>query len=114
GVARKADHFHAVLKRRWNRVQYVRGGDEENLGKIVFDVQIMIHEHEVLFRIEDFEQRGRWVAAEVGRHLVDFVEHEHWVAHASLLHHLKNLTGKRTDIGPAMPANFSFIANAAK
>ncbi len=76
GVARKADHFHAVLQRRRNGVQHVGGGDEEDLAQIVFDVEVVIHEHEVLFGIEHFEQRGRRIAAEIGGHLVHFVQHE--------------------------------------
>ena len=88
GVARKPDHFHAILQGRRNGVHHVRRGDEKYLAQIVFDVQIMIHEHEILFRIEHFEQRRRRVAAEIGGHLVDFVQHEHRIAHAGLLHHL--------------------------
>ena len=36
----------------------------------------MVAEAEVLFGVEDFEESGAWVAAEVGPELVDLVEHE--------------------------------------
>ncbi len=77
GVTGKPNHFHAVLQGGRNGVQHVRGGDEKYLAQVVLDVQIMIHEHVVLFRIEHFEQRRRRIAAEVHRHLVDFIQHEH-------------------------------------
>ena len=51
GIAGEADYFHAVLQRRRNGVQHVGGGDKKDLAQVIFDVQIMIHEHVVLFRI---------------------------------------------------------------
>ena len=53
----KPQHFHAVLKRSRNCVQNVGSGHEENLRQVVFDVEIVVLEHEVLFRIENFEER---------------------------------------------------------
>jgi hypothetical protein len=46
-------------------VQHVRGRDEKYFGEIVLDVEIVILERVVLFRIEHFEQRRTRVAAEV-------------------------------------------------
>ncbi len=114
GVAREPDHFHAILQRRRDGVHHVGRGDEEYLAQVVLDVQVVIHEHVVLFRIENFQQRRRRVAAEVGRHLVDFVQHEHRVAHAGFLHHLENLSGQGADVGTPMAANFRFIPHAAQ
>ena len=114
GIAGKADHFHAILQRRRNGVQHVGRGDEEHLAQIVFDVEIVIHEHVILFWIEHFEQgRGR-VATEVHRHLVDFVQHEDGIPGAGLLHHLKNLARQGANVCPAMAANLGLIAHAAE
>ena len=93
---------------------HIRGGDEEDLRQVVFHVEIVIHEHEVLFRIEHFQQRRGRVAAEVHRHLVDFVQHEDRILGAGLLHHLDDLARQCADVGAAMAANFSFIAHAAQ
>ena len=82
--------------------------------QIVLDVQVVIHEHVVLFRIENFEQRGRRVAAEIHRHLVDFIQHEDRVLCTGLLHHLDDLAGQRADIGAAMAADFGFVPHAAQ
>ena len=50
GVAVQPQHFHAVLQRRGNGVQHIGRGDEENLRQVVLHVQVVIDEHEVLFR----------------------------------------------------------------
>ena len=110
----QAQHFHAVLQGGRNGVNHVRGGDEEDLGQVVLDVEVVVDEHEVLFRIEHFEQRRRGIAAEVHRHLVDFVEHEDRVLGAGLFHHLNDLAGQGADVGAAMAADFRFIAHAAQ
>ena len=114
GVAVQPQHFHAVLQSRRNGVHHVRGGDEKNLREVVFDVEVVIDEHEILLGIEHFEQRGRWIAAEIHRHLVDFVQHEDRILGAGLLHHLDDLAGQRADVGAAMAANFGFVAHAAR
>jgi hypothetical protein len=74
----------------------------------------VIHEHVVLFGIEHFEQRRRRIAAEIHRHLVDFVQHEDRVLGAGLLHHLDDLAGQRADVGAAMAADLGFVAHAAE
>ena len=74
-------------------MQHVRGRDEENLRKVVLNIEIMVDEHEILFGIEHFEQCRRGVAAEVHRHLIDFVEHEDRVLGPGFFHHLDNLAG---------------------
>ena len=55
GVAAEPDDLHAVLERAGDGVQDVRGGDEQDLREVVLDVEIVILEHVVLFRIQDFE-----------------------------------------------------------
>ena len=95
-------------------MSHVGRGNEENLGKVVLHVQVVVHEHVVLFRVEHFKQRGRRIAPEVHAHLVDFVEQEDRVHGAGLLHHLDNLAGKGTDVGPAMAANFGFVPHTTK
>ncbi len=68
----------------------------------------------VLFRIEDFEKRRGRVAAEIHRHLVDFVEKEDRIHRAGLLHHLDDLAGERADVGAPVTADLGFVADAAE
>ena len=107
-------HFHAVLQRGRNRVHYVGSRDEEYLREVVLDIEIMVHEHVILFGVEHFEQRCRRIATEIHGHLVHFIQHEDRVLGAGFLHHLNDLARKRADVGSAMAPNFSFITNAAK
>ena len=114
GVAGEAQDFHAVLQRLRNGVQDVGGADEHDLGEIVFDVEIMVREGVIQLGVEDFHERGRRVATEVGGHFVDFVEDENRIDGAGLLHHLDDLAGQSADVGAAMAANFGFVAHAAE
>src|SRR5436190_165462 len=114
GVAGELEHFHAVAQRLRNRVQHVGRADEHHVRQVVLDVEIVIEERAVLLRIEHFEQRRRRIAAEVHRHLVDFVEQEHRVHRSGLFHHLDDLAGEGADVGAAVAADFRLVAHAAE
>ena len=114
GVAVQSQHFHAILQRGRDRVHHVRGSDEEHLRQVVLHVEIVVHEHEVLFGVEYFEEGRRGVASEVHGHLVHFVEHEDRVLGAGLLHHLDDLARQSADVSAAMAADFGLIAHAAQ
>src|SRR6202030_3198223 len=74
----------------------------------------MIREVALLLRVEDFEQRRRWIAAPVGAHLVDLIEHEDRVARARPLHLLKNPSRHGADVGPAMTPDLRLVMDAAE
>jgi hypothetical protein len=114
GVAGELQHFHAVAQRLRHRVQDVRGADEHHVRQVVLDVEIVIQERVVLLGVEDFEERRGRIPAEVHRHLVHFVEQEHRVHRAGLLHHLDDLAGEGADVGAAMAADFRLVADAAE
>ena len=113
-VTVQPQHFHAILQRGRNRVDHVRGGDEEHLREVVLHIQVVVDEHEILLGIEDFEQRCRRVTAEIHRHLVDFIQHEDRVLGAGLLHHLDNLPGQCTDVCAPVAADFGFVSHPAQ
>ena len=113
-VAGEVDDLHPVAQRRRDRVQHVRRGDEHHLREVVLDVQVVVDEGVVLLRVEHLEQRRRRVAAEVHRHLVDFVEQEDRVDRAGLLHHLDDLAGEGADVGAAVAADLGLVAHAAE
>src|SRR5882762_1089214 len=56
GVPMQSKYFHAVLQGRRNGVHHVGSRHEEYLRQVVFDVEVVIHEHEVLLGIEHFQQ----------------------------------------------------------
>ena len=113
GVAGEADDFHAIEQRRRN-VQAIRRAHEHHLGQIEIHLEVVIVEGAVLFGIEHLEQRRGRIAAEIGRHLVDFVEQEQRIAHAALGQILNDLARHGTDVGAPMAANLRLVAHAAQ
>ena len=113
GVAGDADDLHAVQERRRN-VQAVRRAHEHHFGQIEIHLEVVVVEGAVLLRIEHLEQRRGRIAAEVGRHLVDFVQQEQRVAHAALGEILNDLAGHGADVGAAVAADLGLIAHAAQ
>ena len=74
GVARERDHVHAVEQRPRDRVERVRGADEERLREVERQIEVVVAERRVLLRVEHLEHRARRVAAPVVAHLVDLVD----------------------------------------
>src|SRR5690606_19227950 len=90
------------------------GGYEHHIRKIVRDFEIVVREGIVLFGVENFQQRGTWVAAEVVSNLVYFIHHENGIDGGSFLHALNDLARKRTDIGSPVTANRCLIVIATQ
>ena len=74
----------------------------------------MVIELVVLFRIENLKQCRRRITTEILTKLVDFVEQEQRVHSPRLFQIRRDLTGHRTNIGPAVATNLRFITHAAK
>ena len=62
----------------------VRRGDEDHLGEVEFDVEVVVAERVVLGRVEHLEQGRGGVAAPVGADLVHLVQHDHRVHRAGV------------------------------
>src|SRR5258708_36335522 len=114
GVAGQAYDLHAILQRSRYRVQHIGGGDEHDARKVEGHAEVVIAKRRVLFRIENFEHRSRWIALNSASHLVDLVEHHHAIARARFLDGLNDIAGQGADIGPPVAADFRFIMHAAK
>src|SRR3954462_8619821 len=74
----------------------------------------MIAKRVILFRVENLEQCGSRITAEIRSEFVDFVEHEHRIARPGAANALNHLAGKRANVSSPMASNLSFIAHAAK
>ena len=109
GVALEPDDLHAV-EQRLRHVERVRRGDEHHVGQVVIELEIMVLEPAVLLRVENLEQRRRRIAAEVLAELVDLIEQEQRVGRPGLLQVRDDLARQRADIGPAVAADFGFVA----
>ncbi len=53
-VALQFDNLHAVAQRLRNRIEHVRGRDEQHLRQIKWNVEVVVPERRVLLRIERF------------------------------------------------------------
>ena len=113
-VALQEDQFHAVKQGRRNRIQHIRGADEQGLRQIEWDIEIVIAEGVVLLRIQRLEQCRRRIAAEVAAQLVDLVEHHHRVVGFGSANALDNLARQRADVGAPMASNLRLVVHSAQ
>ena len=113
GVAGELDDLHPVLERRRDRVEDVRRRDEEDLGEVERQVEVVVAEGRVLRRVEHLEHRAGGVAAEVGAHLVDLVDHEDGVPGAGVAEGADDRPGQGADVGAAVAADLGLVADAA-
>ena len=57
GVAVEAHELHAVEQRAGDGVDHVGGGDEDHVGQVEVDLEVVVAEGVVLGRVEHLEQR---------------------------------------------------------
>src|SRR5439155_7876967 len=111
-VAGDLDHFHPIEQRRGNEIEHVRRGDEERLGEVERDLDVMVHEMRVLLMIQHIEERRGRIPLRVVAKLVDLVDHEHRIGAVNVSQASNDLPGPRADIRAAMAADLRLVANA--
>ena len=114
GVRAEFDDFEPVAEGVGDGVGGVGGGDEEDRGEVEGDVEVVVGERVVLGWVEDLEERGGGIAAEVAAEFIDFVEEDDWVASAGAADFGDEAAGHGTDVGAAVAADVGFVANAAE
>ena len=114
GVSRNLDDLHTVAQRRRNRVELIRGGNEEHLRKIELYFEVVVLEGCVLLRVEHFEKSRRRITAEVRAELVDLIEHEDGVLCSRLLDPLHNAPRECTDVGATMSTDLRLVVQATE
>ena len=114
GVARDLQDLHPVPQRRRNRLQRVRGGDEEHPRQIERHLEVVIRECLVLLRIQHLEQGRRGIALVAGAELVDLVQHQHGVGRAHPLERLHDPTGQGANVGAPVTADLRLVPHAAE
>ena len=112
-VAGELEDLHAVAKRRRNRLELVRGADEQHLRQVERQVEVVIAKRGVLLGIEHLEHRAGRIAAPVGAHLVDLVDHEDRVPGARVPDRTDDRARHRPDVRAAMAADLRFVSDAA-
>ena len=109
GISREVDALHSIEEWTRNPIQIVRRGDEQHLGKVERNPQIVIDEGRVLCRVEHLEQRGARVALEGHAKLVYLVQQEDRVLRLCLTHTLDDSTRHGTDIRTTVAPNVRFV-----
>ena len=113
-VAGELEDLQPVEQGGRDRLEHVRRGDEHDLRQVEVDVEIMVAERGVLLGVEDFQQRGGRIAAEIGAELVDLVEHEDGVIGPGLADALDDAARQGGDIGAAVAADLGLVVDAAQ
>ena len=76
-VAGNGDYLHSVEKRSGDSLKRIGRSDKENIAQVVVDIQIIVVETGVLFRIKHLQQRGRRISLEILSDLINLIEHHH-------------------------------------
>ena len=109
------NHFHAVEQRTGHGIQRIGRGNEKDLAQIVIEVEVIVVERVVLFRIEELEQRTLGISVvSLSRNLVDLVEHEERVVAFRLNDALHDASAHGGDVSSAVSANFALVMQTAE
>ena len=114
GVAVDPDDLHPVEQGPRDRLGDVAGREEQHLGQVQVDLQVVVAERVVLGRIEDLEQRARRIASPIRADLVDLVQHEHRVLGPGLLQAADDPAGQRSDVRSPVSPDLGFVMDAAQ
>ncbi len=114
GVAVQRDQLHPVQQRAGDGVHHVGGGQEQHVGQVEVDLQVVVAEGVVLRRVEHLQQGGGRVAGVAGGQLVDLVEQHDRVHRAGLAHRPDDPAGQRADVGAPVAADLGLVADAAE
>jgi len=113
-VAAEADHLKTIVERVGDLVGVVRGGDEQHLREVVFDLQVVVAEGMVLLRVQHLHERRRGVATPIAAQLVELVQEEDGVVDAGLGESLDDASGHGADVGAAVAADLGLVAHATE
>mmetsp|Transcript_685 Transcript_685/g.1580 ORF Transcript_685/g.1580 Transcript_685/m.1580 type:complete len:231 (-) Transcript_685:466-1158(-) len=112
-VASYSNNFHPVEQWTRNGVGHVRSADEEHVGEIHRDIQVVIAKIRVLFGIQDLEEGRGWIASVVPAELVDLINENDWVGTLRNLQTLNELPGHRAYIGPSVSSQLRDVMHTA-
>ena len=113
-VAAYVYDLHTVQQCRLYRIDAVSCRDEEDVRKVVVQIQIVIVEGAVLLRVESLEKCRRRIALEIGRKLVYLVQHDYRVRSACFLYAVQDTSRQRTDISLSVTSDFGLVVHTAQ
>src|SRR5579864_1354622 len=113
-VALQFDDFHAVAQRLRNRIEHVRGRDEQHLRQVERYIEVVVPEGRALLGIESFEQGRSRITSKIPSYLVDLIQHEHRILGFSAADSLDDLPRQSADIGATVSTNLGLVMHAAQ
>ena len=113
-IAGHLDQLHSVEQRPRNGLQAVGGGDEQHFAQVVINIQIVVVEGAVLFRIQHFEQRSGRVTFVIRADLIYLVQHKNRVACAAFPDTVNDPSGQGTDVCSAVSADLRLVVQTAQ
>ena len=96
-----------------NRVDRVRGADEQHLRQVERQVEVVVAERRVLLGVEHLEHRAGGIAAPVVAHLVDLVDQDQRVRRLGVAQRAHDRARHRADVRAAVAADLRLVAHAA-
>jgi len=87
---------------------------KHDITQVKVDVQIVVTKGAILGRVEHFQQRTAGVATPILANFVNLIQYEDRVACPSPLNGLDDAAWHGADVGPAMAADFRFVAHTAQ
>jgi hypothetical protein len=114
GVPVQRDELHPVQQRCRDLLQHVRRGQEQHVGQVELDLQVVVPEGVVLRRVEHLQQRRGRVAPVVGAELVDLVQQDHRVHRAGLADGADDPAREGADVRAAVAADLGLVPYAAE
>ena len=106
GITSKIDNFHTVAKWTRDLIEDVRRRNEHDLRKIVVQVQVVIAESAVLFRIKNFKHGRSWITFKIRAKFINLIEKDNRVYCLTLFHRLDESARHGTYVSTAMTADF--------
>ena len=114
GVAVDPDDLEAVEQRPGHGLEDVGGGDEQHVGQVQVDLEVVVPERVVLGGVEHLEQGGGGVAPEVTAQLVDLVEEDDGVHGPRLGDGLDQPAGLGADVGAPVAPDLGLVPHATQ
>ena len=108
-VSRKTDDLHAVPGRVGNPRECVCGGDEQDIGEVVLQLQIVVREGLVLLRVQHLQEGCTGIAMKIAGQLVDLVEKKNRVVRPATAHPLEHPPRQGADVGATVTPDLRFV-----
>ena len=108
------DNLHSVQKGSGDRLQSIRRGHKQNLGKIQRHFQVMIPELHILFTVQHFQKSRESITFIIIAHLVDLIQQHQGILHFGSADRLRDPSRHRAHISLPVSPDLRLVPDTAK